>query len=138
MTPAERLLAAADLLDKRAGEATKGNWAYELMPERWEGDRPAHWVRYKEDSEYGYTSGTVAECPWGERDARYIATMHPEVGKALAETLRQATDDLIDTPGTWTQHTLCARFIGHPDEVNQCRHLDPILRLADLILAGES
>lgn len=32
-TPAERLLAAADLLDKRASEATEGPWIATISPE---------------------------------------------------------------------------------------------------------
>lgn len=108
MTPTERLLAAADLLDKRAGEASEGPW------------------------------NIIDELYMPVEDARYIATVHPEVGKAQATWLRESAADLLDTPGTWTQHTLCARFIGHPDEANRCRHYDPALRLADLILGGAS
>lgn len=83
MTPAERLLAAADLLDKRAGEATKGPW----------------WVNSKIYPETIYgddASAVISGSRWcgeanvfdNDADAAYIATMHPEVGKALAKVLR--------------------------------------------------
>lgn len=138
MTPAERLLAAADLLDKRAGEATKGQWRYELLDARWAGDRPAHWVRFDllDDDGLGETTGTVAECPWGERDGRYIATMHPEVGKALAAWLRlEAGKPMILDPVQWAAFaddtlTEPTRQIWSGDQ--------EALTLADLLLAGAS
>lgn len=123
MTPAERLIAAADLLNKRAGEATKGQWRYELLDARWAGDRPAHWVRFDllDDDGLGETTGTVAECPWGERDARYIATMHPEVGKHLVEWLHEEAAEAAIYKGVNPEHLF--RFA---------------LGLADLLLAGAS
>lgn len=131
MTPAERLLAAADLLDKRAGEATPGPWSAPGGP------RYVFLDGFSGHDVDGPKSGFVARGTYWS-DAQYIATMHPEVGKAQAAWLRESAADLIDTPGTWTQHTLCARFIGHPDEANRCRHYDPALRLAGLILGGAS
>lgn len=134
MTPAQRLLAAADLLDKRAREATAGPW----MVERWE-DFLGKQISWSLPSIERWR-GISNDVQLGEDEAttRYIATMHPEVGKEQAAWLRESATDLIDTPGTWTQHTLCARFIGHPDPTNLCRHYDRALAIADLILAGES
>lgn len=152
MTPAERLLAAADLLDKRAGEATGGPWEVRFtglarptvsvvgeILERSHGSAATTVFAGVDEDRADSGNLDESEINWvSEKDAAYIATMHPEVGKEQAAWLRESAADLIDTPGTWTQHTLCARFIGHPDEGNRCRHYDPALRLADLILAGAS
>lgn len=113
MTPAQRLLAAADLLDKRAGEATEGPWVGRVF----DGDdyQFADVIGKQEVEQYSgsYTITTalvaggnseIAEPGWlAAANARYIATMHPEVGKEQAAWLRDSADDLIDTPGTWTQ-----------------------------------
>lgn len=81
MTPAERLLAAADLLDKRAGEATAGPWVEAGIGEYgWsvisQADPRSNFGVETEDSEQG------------KADAAYIATVHPEVGKQQAAMLR--------------------------------------------------
>lgn len=92
MTPAERLLAAADLLDKRANEATGGPWRY----------NPNKHTRlpgttYFEEAVFAGGAGKAAttiaatgltDDPPSMADARYIATMHPEVGKQQATLLR--------------------------------------------------
>ena len=79
MTPAERLLAAADLLDKRAEEATAGPWTRTNTEAT-----GAVWIDTPETRHAFSLHGWTA-------DATYIATMHPEVGKALAAWLRVET-----------------------------------------------
>lgn len=128
MTPAERLLAAADLLDKRAREATSGPWELrfeqpiisivgEILQRPHASAETTVFAGVDEDRA---DSGNLdeSEINWvSERDARYIATMHPEVGKALAWLLRHHAETL----GAWM--------------------LDGdrgVLPIADLILAGES
>lgn len=72
MTPAEVLAAAADRLDKLAGEAEQGPWAprsFEIL----HGVVSAH--------EHIASTETPIE-------AQYIAAMNPLVGKALAEVFR--------------------------------------------------
>jgi hypothetical protein len=117
MTPAARLLAAADLLDKRAGEATEGPWTVE----RWEdflGEQVTwslpgieRWRGLKNDVQLGEDEAT----------ARYIATMHPEVGKALATALR-------------VEGGTVAGWAPEPAE----SHAALLLPIADLLLAGAS
>jgi hypothetical protein len=121
MTPAERLLAAADLLDKRAGEATVGPWNV---------DGPWWW----DDTcsalvSAGLAREAVAIAPKGATDgnARYIATMHPKVGKALALVLRNAVD-VIESNLGWR---IPKGLPPHPVDGD-------LLDLADLILAGAS
>jgi len=109
VTPAERLLAAADLLEKRAGDAIS-DWRVDdnnhlglasvTTPSRWRPDGPR----------YSFTGPD-------DETTRYIATVHPEVGKALASTLRDGVA-LLATDPVW-----CGT------------HLLP---LADLLLAGAS
>ena len=101
MTAAERLTAAADLLEQRANAATPpadphpGGWAY--------GFTSTGWVAvYGGPAEDGYRSGTVfefkdeADCEECIRpsvaDADYIVTVHPGVGLALAAWLRAESE----------------------------------------------
>lgn len=110
MTPAERLLAAADLLEKRAGEASTGPWIEAGIGEfGWSvigGDFPltSSFAIETDDSEQG------------KADATYIATMHPEVGKAVAKVLHEEARR-VSLGWGWTQEALA---------------------LADLLLAGAS
>lgn len=111
MTPADRLLAAADLLDKRAGEAT---------PELAIDD---------------VDSGLVPE------DIAYIATMHPEVGKLMVRRMALASTPMDKLQAAWLRAEANrvlngpvvfgggrALFTVSPEAV----------ALADLLLAGGS
>lgn len=130
MTPAERLLAAADLLEKRAGEAGESPWRF--SGETYDADQ--------------FGSGWDVDAPNGgyvtrlatKEDATYIATMHPEVGKAVAKVLRDSVQYLASVPGSLTQHTLCADFVDIWRTSIRCPHYDGLLALADLLLAGAS
>ena len=128
---ADELRRAAALLRERAEAATPGPWSaadeHGLLPEAW----PAWCVSqmrpgYQTMSETEGYVGDVAEvlcdrkdaCP----DATYIATMHPDIGRALAAVLAESAavwDDIEDAP--------------RPDS-----QLDQLARLARLILAGTS
>lgn len=119
MTPAERLLAAADLLDKRAGEATGNKWRVSLSnrDEVWADRDPSGF-----DSFLVATTGTRLNPDLSEQhmqDSLYIATMNPEFGKALAKVLRILAVDTVYEEG---------------DGVAQ----EDALALADLLLAGAS
>jgi len=142
-TPAERLLAAADLLDKRAGEATAGPWTAEaatsisVLPGGLACEFTTWLVTSPVPDEEGQRTAVVAAerhpltgsltggC-FDEDDAAYIATMHPEVGKALAKALRREGNYVRQGEG---------RAFGGGDltlpEVD-------MLALADLLLAGAS
>lgn len=121
MTPAERLLKAADLLDKRASEATEGPWTVEQdfidcgVPDNTKTLRGPG----------GKYLGSIALHSFGEDDARYIATMHPEVGKALALWLRG-----VGTAIQWDD----PRIGAYPMEAEK----NNALAVADLLLAGDS
>lgn len=116
MTPAERLLAAADQLDKLASGAISD----------WKVDDDNHLALVSITtpsatfpfSRYSFT---------GPNDAttHYIATMHPEVGKALAAWLR--------AEGSWLERRGHVRAFGGAPLF---RASDEALALADLILAG--
>jgi hypothetical protein len=114
------LLAAADLLERRADAA-----------------RPSPWgVEPKTDHESGREAWNVChvrDYPWlevaygmHEPNARYIATMHPEVGKALAAWLRSEAQAVRGGEGRGF------------DGVDLYRANPRSLALADLLLAGES
>lgn len=115
-TPAERLLRAAEVLESRASEATEGPWRVdnEIYPE----------VIYGQNDNASVISGSR----WGgdanvfdnDADARYIATVHPGVGKQLAKMLRDEAhwSDLYDR---------AAMDYGVSQE---------LLALADLVLEG--
>jgi hypothetical protein len=106
-TPAERLLAAADLLDKRAAEATASPWRAKVAPASVYGPEEAEVMGdYRAEPSEGILAsyqevarGVVddddPDGPWLlPGDARYIATMHPEVGKGIAILLRAVSTDL--------------------------------------------
>lgn len=128
MTPAERLLAAADLLDKRAEKATDGPWTARVFDFDADSHDFADVIGKQEVEQYSgsYTVKTalvaggaseVGEPGWlAPANANYIATMHPEVGKALAKVLREEARRVSLGFG-WTQEALA---------------------LADLLLAGAS
>lgn len=108
MTPADRLLKAADLLEKAASEATEGPWitdgiVYRLLKEQGADVDGPHG---------GYVARLIEPA-----DARYIAMMHPEVGKAVAAWLRFEST----APGPPVTPPIS----------------DSALTLADLVLAGE-
>ncbi|MFD6375388.1 hypothetical protein ACFWFS_00480 [Streptomyces albidoflavus] len=90
MTPSEELRAAAKQLRELAYAAHGSPWAAVEIP-RPGYDLPAWWVESEHQDPDGSTAATVADCPWGEADARYIAAMHPGVGKALAAWLESWT-----------------------------------------------
>ena len=142
MTPAERLIAAADLLDKRAGEATGGPWTAEaassisVLP----GGRAHEFTTWlvtspvpdEEDqrtavvaAERHPLTGSLTGGCFDEDDAAYIATMHPEVGKALAVWLRG-----VGTAIQWDD----PRIGAYPMEAEKSN----ALAIADLLLAGAS
>jgi hypothetical protein len=127
MTPAERLLAAADLLDKRAGEATEGPW---------QAGEFCVWTTADVEDGVIVSDGPNGGGGASEENARYIALVHPEVGKALAEWLRrEAKKPMILDPAQWK-----AFEDGTLDEPErEIWSGDPeALALADLLLAGES
>lgn len=124
MTPAERLIAAADLLDQRASEATEGPWYTAVENDGVRSGRRTvvkmlgrrvvtvdqtrtHW-----DDEHGLAEANV----------RYIATMHPEVGKSVAAILREEANmvGLLERAGDMSAGWVNAW----------------VLALADLVLAG--
>lgn len=77
MTPAERLLAAADLLDKRAGEAAPGPWPVTS-------DNHLALATVEMPYMIGPARGTDRRFPVNFPDdatAYYIATMHPGGGQ---------------------------------------------------------
>lgn len=113
-TPAEHLLAAADLLDKRASEA--------VTP--WELDSDNHLALLTISMPYvvGLKAGSPHDHRFylsgpDDKTTRYIATMHPEVGKALAAILRVEAEMASGNGIGWAT--------------------DQALALADLVLAGE-
>lgn len=109
MTPAERLLAAADLLEKRAGEASDGPWTRTNTEAT-----GAVWIDTPDTRHAFSLHGWTA-------DATYIATMHPEVGKALALVFRM-----------W------AKIVRLDEDLIHRIAGDETLALADLLLAGAS
>jgi hypothetical protein len=112
--PVDRLLAAADLLDKRAGEATEGPWYVDDVGTIvW----PSSINIYRPIVQDGAISN--------EADAAYISTMHPEVGKALAASLRVLGS--VDYPE-----------VRMGVSVHTQKVFDAALALADILLAGAS
>lgn len=150
-SPAARLLAAADLLDKRASEATEGPWAVEQITghdylpvidngvtkelravqiDAWAVTSPAP------DDEGQRTAVVMVEMPfpaalpsggcWDEDDARYIATMHPEVGKLLARMMRDGWHTITNNVSITNIRLGLQPVLVSAD----------LLDIADLILAG--
>lgn len=171
-SPAERLLAAADLLDKRANEASPGPWYYNGYSYVGSGPKSAPyndwdfgdhtlereglceecgqwrepigclptwtWPRghgcklfdtdYDMDSEVVHVRSHHGDTAVRQRaaDAEWIATMHPEVGKLLAATMREAATTISNNVGLRIPRGL------PPIRVASASLVD----LADLLLAG--
>jgi hypothetical protein len=121
VAPAERLIAAADLLDKRAGEATEGPWVANRADVYRLESKP-----YPDDRTY-VAKLTALTVP----NATYIATMGPEVGKAMAVVLRCEAGNRYEGRSPRVQ----AAITG---ELDDDMPIDPMLALADLLLAGAS
>lgn len=123
MTPAERLLAAADLLDKRAGDAAR--------PWKLTDDNHLALQMIEMPYKVGPRVGTAQRFNLaGPDDATtaYIATMHPEVGKALAAWLRRTAQTVDREVPRLQDAGVEMNWYGWGSAV----------ALADLILAGES
>lgn len=108
--PADRLLAAADLLDDLAGEATEGPW---FNTRDGEVKNAKNW-------------DVVDRMGAGSKDARYIAMMGPEVGKLLASTLREAAHAIENNV-----NVRIPQGVPPVQVASAC-----LLDLADLLLAG--
>jgi len=111
VTPADEIRAAADRLRELAGAVTPGAWTAHLLPPNEHHRHPAHWVK-TEYAEGDTTSlEVIADCPWRQADADYIAAMDPAVGKALADWLDDAANG--DDYGEVDPHALAiARLIN--------------------------
>ncbi|MFC5268496.1 hypothetical protein ACFPJ1_40860 [Kribbella qitaiheensis] len=114
--PADHLLAAADLLDKRAGEATEGPWRAVATGEAGRAD-------VINDKIVSTTRGMVAAVDVSTTDGRYIASLDPEKGKLIAKILRAEAERLTRSPRAFGGAPL---FKPQPDT----------LALADALLAG--
>lgn len=145
MTPAERLLAAADLLEKRAGEATPGPWAVgshldALTPPRtWHLEGIERWRGLANNVGLGEDEAT----------ATYIATMHPEVGKVLAAWLRELGEETVADEGDYCEGNGHSTIVKsrRTHELHErvdactswfCANVTRGLALADLLLASAS
>jgi hypothetical protein len=92
VTPAEEIATAAAKLRALAETATPGNWWAEELPPNEHHKHPAHWVKTEyDDGPNLISSQVVADCPWRQADAAYIAAMGPAVGFALAAWLHSWT-----------------------------------------------
>lgn len=122
MAPIDRLIAAADLLDKRASEATEGPWEVGTIndritpPQTWHLEGVERWRGLRNNVNLGEDEAT----------ARYIATMHPEVGKLVAASMREAAYTIERNAQLVAQ--------GRPMISIASAFL---LDLADLLLAGD-
>ncbi|HEX5568073.1 MAG TPA: ead/Ea22-like family protein [Streptomyces sp.] len=90
--PAATVRAAADKLRAHATAATPGQWRAKELPPNEHHKHPAHWVTTEYDDGNVTSSETVADCPWRQADADYIAAVHPAVGLALADLLDDQAD----------------------------------------------
>lgn len=118
-TPAERLLAAADLLDRRASEATEGPWQVD-GPWWWEDEPGGPRATGMVTAGRARTAVAIAPKDTPEGNLRYVATMHPEVGRVSARLLRHAAQ-------TWQDGA---------DSDEPTGFLGFCLNLADLVLAS--
>lgn len=95
MTPADEINTAAIRLRELATASTPGHWQAEELPADQHHKHPAHWVKTEyDDGPNMASSQVVADCPWKQADAAYIAAMHPAVGEALAGWLETTATSL--------------------------------------------
>lgn len=118
-TPADLIRRAAAMVRERATAATPGPWTAHLLPADEHHRHPAHWVKAEYPDGAAVSSEVVADCPWRQADADWIATMHPGVGPALAAWLEQAADALTGTdvpdnePALATARALLGEWADH-------------------------
>lgn len=101
-SPADELRGAATKLRETAAEATPGGWQPEVLPPNEQHKHPAFWVTTEYDDGDGTTDVVVADCPWREADAAWIALASP----ALAEPIAAGLEAVIGLIG---QHPDLAR-----------------------------
>lgn len=130
MTPEQRLLTAAGLLEKRAEGASQ---PWKLVDDNF---LAMPWIQmpYTIGLKAGSTTEFYEMCGADDKTTNYIALMHPEVGKAIAMWLRrEAKKPMILDPSQWK-----AFEDGSLDEPE--REIwsgdEEALALADLLLAG--
>jgi hypothetical protein len=104
--PADRLRAAAALVRERRAAATPGEWTAHLLPPNEHHKHPAHWVKARHDNGDSISSQVVADCPWRQADAAWIALMNPAVGEPLAAWLESVADRLRATAHPDWQHAI--------------------------------
>lgn len=115
MTPAARLRAAADLIERTGAETTPGPWFADTLNERAE-----VWANYTETN--GVPSKRwVADTRYGDINAAWIALLGPDTAPALAAMLRVEADAHADDG----------------DAPAYCEWLPNALAFADLILRGQ-
>lgn len=95
--PADRLREAAAVVRKLSAAATPGVWTAHLLPPNEHHRHPAHWVKAEYDDGQAVTSEVVADCPWRQADAAWIALMNPAFGPALAAWLESVAAGLEET-----------------------------------------
>jgi hypothetical protein len=120
VTPADRLLAAADLLDKRASEATEGPWRHTSRNYIGTGPIKITEADWGPEGHEGLRVSTQQDRnAFRTEDAAYIATVHPEVGKLWASALRAEAETIT----------------GWAPELAES-HAALLLPIADALLAG--
>lgn len=104
-SPVQELRAAATRLRSLATAATPGPWTAQELPPTNNHPHPAHWVNADyTDHDDTRTLETIADCPWRQADANYIAAMGPNVGAATVELLDAAAGMAADYPDLARDH----------------------------------
>jgi hypothetical protein len=104
MTPAEELRAAATKVRETASKATPGRWQSEVLPPNERFTRPAYWVTTEYDDSDGTTDVVVADCPWREGDAEWIALASPALAEPLAAWLEAVVGLIGQHPDLARRH----------------------------------
>ncbi|MFI8872391.1 hypothetical protein [Streptomyces sp. NPDC055243] len=77
----------------RLEAAAPGPWTAVELPPNEESKHPAHWVKAEyEDSSGFVTSEVIADCPWRQTDAEFIAHAREDVPALLTEVERQRAE----------------------------------------------
>ncbi|MFK0140671.1 hypothetical protein [Streptomyces murinus] len=100
-----------DAIEAIANAATPGDWFAIELPPNEHHKHPAHWVKTEYDDGNCTSSQVMADCPWRQADAEFIAAVRPKVAKAMAAEIRRLRAELAKVTGQrdyWHNELMCA------------------------------
>lgn len=98
-------------IEERVKAVTPGRWYAEELPPNERFHHPAHWVYAEHEDERGRSNQVVADCPWRQADAEFIAHARKDVPELVA-MIRNARRWAESCGHPWMPDALEAAFRG--------------------------